>query len=155
MLDIDTFVITVYVMVDDFCKTYPAPPPHRGPAPTLSRSEAITLALIGQWGRFLSERAFYRWARKKLRWAFPCLPARSQLNRQMRACHDTINAFSLFLVDQMQARHCLYEILDGSGVPTRDAKRRGNGWLPGLADIGWSNRIGCLENNRSVSAEAS
>jgi hypothetical protein len=24
--------------------------------------------------------------------------------------------------------------------PTRDAKRRGMGWLPGLADIGWSNR---------------
>ena len=28
------------------------------------------------------------------------------------------------------------------GVPTRDAKRRGPGWLPGLADIGWSNRLG-------------
>jgi len=145
MIDIDTFVITVYVMVDDFCKSSPAPSRHRGPAPALSRSEAVTLALIGQWGHFLSERGFYRWARTHLKWAFPRLPHRSQLNRQMRDEHDTINVFSLFLVEQMQARACAYEILDGSAVPTRDAKRRGHGWLPGLADIGWSNRIGWYE----------
>ena len=30
-------------------------------------------------------------------------------------------------------------------MPTRDAKRRGAGWLPGLADIGWSNRLGWYE----------
>src|SRR5688572_3910612 len=35
--------------------------------------------------------------------------------------------------------------LDSSGVPTRDAKRRGAGWLPGVADIGWSNRRGWYE----------
>ena len=35
--------------------------------------------------------------------------------------------------------------VDTSGVPTRDAKRRGAGWLPGLADIGWSNRLGWYE----------
>ena len=28
---------------------------------------------------------------------------------------------------------------------TRDAKRRGLGWLPGLADVGWSNRLGWYE----------
>ncbi len=31
------------------------------------------------------------------------------------------------------------------GIPTRDAKRRGTGWLAGQADIGWSNRIGLYE----------
>jgi len=31
---------------------------------------------------------------------------------------------------------CPYETLYSSGIPTRDAKRRGAGWLPGLADIG-------------------
>jgi hypothetical protein len=31
------------------------------------------------------------------------------------------------------------------GVPTCNAKRRGRGWLPGLADIGWSNRLGWYE----------
>lgn len=38
-----------------------------------------------------------------------------------------------------------YEALDSAAVPTRDAKRRGNGWLAGQADIGWSNRLGWYE----------
>src|SRR5262249_45183546 len=42
----------------------------------------------------------------------------------------------------LAAQRCAYEALDSAGVPTRDAKRRGTGWLPGLADIGWSNRLG-------------
>jgi hypothetical protein len=39
-------------------------------------------------------------------------------------------------------RQGLYEALDRSAVPTRDATRRGAGWRPGLADIGWRNRLG-------------
>src|SRR5262245_56077457 len=31
------------------------------------------------------------------------------------------------------------------GSQTRDAKRRGAGWLPGLADSGWSHRLGWYE----------
>jgi hypothetical protein len=38
--------------------------------------------------------------------------------------------------------HNPYEARDSAGVPTPDAKRRGAGWLPGLADIGWSNWLG-------------
>ena len=45
----------------------------------------------------------------------------------------------------MQAQHCLYELLDSSGVATRDAKRRGAGWLAGQADSGWSTRLGWYE----------
>ena len=49
------------------------------------------------------------------------------------------------LVQVLAAQQCPYEALDSSGIPTRDAKRRGAGWLPGLADIGWSNRLGWYE----------
>jgi hypothetical protein len=59
--------------------------------------------------------------------------------------YSEIVAFALFLVEQMQAQRCLCEALDSSGIPTRDAKRRGTGWLAGQADIGWSNRIGWYE----------
>ncbi len=45
-------------------------------------------------------------------------------------------------------------ILDCSGVPTRTAKRRGRGWLPGLADIGWSNRLGWYEGFHLLMAVA-
>ncbi|MFL5664749.1 MAG: amidase family protein [Ktedonobacteraceae bacterium] len=77
--------------------------------------------------------------------AFPTLPDREQFNRLQRHYRDIIVAFSLFLVEYMQAQCCLYEALDSSGIPTRDAKRRGSGWLASQADIGWSNRIGWYE----------
>ena len=51
-------------------------------------------------------------------------------------------AFLLSLVQLLGAQRCAYEALDSAGVPTRDAKRRGAGGLPGLADIGGSNRLG-------------
>lgn len=38
-----------------------------------------------------------------------------------------------------------FEALDCSAMPVRDSKRRGEGWLAGYADIGWSNRLGWYE----------
>src|SRR5262245_65095784 len=38
-----------------------------------------------------------------------------------------------------------HEALDGSAVPTRNAKRRGGGRLDRQADIGWSNNLGWYE----------
>ena len=63
----------------------------------------------------------------------------------MRHQHGALVAFSLHLGHLLAAQRCAYEALDSSGVPRRDAKRRGAGWLPGLADIGWSNRLGWYE----------
>ena len=146
MMDIDTFLTTLYVMSDDFCQSQGVDEKHRpGPPASLSCSEVVTLAVFGQWAHFPSERAFYRYALRHLRAAFPTLPEREQFNRLQRQQRDVIVAFSLHLVDQLQAQRCLYEALDSSGIPTRDAKRRGSGWLAGQADIGWSNRIGWYE----------
>jgi hypothetical protein len=105
----------------------------------------VTLAIFGQWQGFGSERGFYRYAQRHLRAAFPRLPTREQFNRQGRQQNDALVACFLQLVQLLAARQCPYEALDSSGIPTRDAKRRGTGWLPGLADIGWSNRLGWYE----------
>jgi hypothetical protein len=145
MVDVDTFLTTLYVMVDDFCKTTLPPERHPGPPAALSRSEVVTLAIWGQWQGFGSERGFYRYAQRHLRAAFPQLPAREQFNRQLRRHHDALVAFFLHLVPLLAAQRGAYEALDSTGVPTRAAKRRGPGWLPGLADIGWSNRLGWYE----------
>ncbi len=80
-----------------------------------------------------------------MRPAFPALPTREQYHRQVRRQHAALVAFFLHLVRLLVAQRCAYEALDSSGGPTRDAKRRGAGWLPGLADIGWSNRLGWYE----------
>ena len=145
MVDSDTFLTTLYVMIDDFCKEHPSPEPHGGAPASLTRSEVLTLALFGQWQRFPSERGFYRYAQRHLCGAFPTLPDRSQFNRLLRQHQEVLVAFSLHLVQRLQAQPCAYEVLDATAVPTRDAKRRGLGWLPGVVDIGWSNRLGWYE----------
>jgi hypothetical protein len=48
--DVDTFLTTLYVIVDDFCKTSLPLERHPGPQATLSRSEVVTLAIFGQCG---------------------------------------------------------------------------------------------------------
>jgi hypothetical protein len=146
MVDVETFLTTLYVMIDDFCQSQQiTQPAHPGPQGALSCSEVVTLSLFGQWATFASERAFYRYAEQHLRAAFPTLPDRSQLNRLQRTYAEALTAFGLFLVELTDAQHCPYERIDSSGIPVRDAKRRGEGWLAGQADVGWSNRIGWYE----------
>jgi len=144
MLDVDTFLTTLYVIVDDFCHSQP-PKRRPGPEASLSESEVITLAIFARWSRFASERDFYRYAETSLRDAFPTLPDRSQFNRLLRSYTELIEAFFLHLVSLLEVRKCPYEALDSSAMPIRDAKRRGHGWLPGYADIGWSNSLGWYE----------
>jgi len=98
MVDTDTFLTTLYVMVDDFCKDELEPASNKpGQQASLSRSEVVTLAVYGQWGRFGSERDFYRFADQRLQPAFPTLPDRSQYNRLVRHHCAAIAAFSMYL----------------------------------------------------------
>ena len=46
LVNVDTFLTILYVMVDDFCKTSLPPDSHPGPQAALSRSATVTLA----WG---------------------------------------------------------------------------------------------------------
>jgi hypothetical protein len=141
MVDVDTFLTAVYVIVDDIVRELPAPVPP-GPAPALSRSAVVTLALFAQWRPFGGERAFYRYAERHLRPLFPRLPHRSQYNRLLRRCHDVLVAVGQRLATRLDVLHCAYEVLDSTGVRTRNSKRRGRGWLEGLAAKGWCSRLG-------------
>lgn len=93
MVDTDTFLTTLYVMVDDFCKSQLSPEKRPGPEASLSRSEVVTLAIFAQWGRFRNQRDFYRYAKRHLRPYFPTLPHRAQFNRLLRCHRDAIVAF--------------------------------------------------------------
>jgi hypothetical protein len=142
MLDVDTFLTTLYVTLDDFYQSRPRKEQRPGPDASLSPSEIATLAIFARWSRFSSERDFYRYASSRLRDAFPALPNRSQFNRSVRRSLSLIEEVALHLANVMKAQRCPYEALDSSAMPVRDAKRRGEGWLAGSADIGWSNRLG-------------
>ena len=128
MLDVDTFLTTLYLITDDFCQSRP-PKRHPGPDASLSDSEVITLAIFARWSRFASERDFYRYASGHLREAFPTLPERSQLNGLVRLCTDLIEEMSLHLAKVLEVEERPYEVLDSSAMPVRDAKKRRGGRL--------------------------
>jgi hypothetical protein len=135
-MDPDTFLTTLYVLVDECCTALPAAR-RRGPAPALTRSEAVTLALFSQWSRFASERDFYRYADRRL-------PHRSQVNRQIRHERETIVAVGNAVAERLGAE-VEYEALDTTAAPVRNAKRSGAGWLGGQAALGRSSRLGWFE----------
>lgn len=153
MIDANTFLTILYVMVDDFSKSHlPGEQAHPGRKASLSRSEVMCLAIFSQWYMFRSHRDFYRWAQRHLQAAFPHLPDRTQFNRLVRAYRDEISAFSLYLAELLKARNTIYEVLDTTGVPVRNVKRRGSGWLVGLANIGKCTRLGWYQGFRLLIA---
>jgi hypothetical protein len=154
MLDVDTFLTALYVIVDDFCQSHRPQQRRPGPEPSLSEGEVITLSVFARWSRFASERDFYRYAESHLRGAFPTLPDRSQFNRLVRLHAEAIEEIALHLVWTVEGSRCLYQVLDASAMPVRDAKRRGHGWLAGYADIGWSNSLGWYEGFSLLTAVA-
>lgn len=147
-MDPETFLVELYVLADVFCKTQLPPERRPGPAAALARSEVITLAVLSQWARFRSERDFWRYAECRLRPYFPHLPSRPQFNRQVRRQRETVTKFALWLAAQVGTATAPYEAMDGTAVPTRNAKRRGRGWLAGIADIGKCLRRGWIEGLR-------
>jgi hypothetical protein len=153
MVDVDTFLTALYVMVDDFCHSHTLKR-RPGPEPSLSESEVLTLAIFARWSRFSSERDFYRYASGHLREAFPTLPERSQFNRLVRFYTQLlVEKMALHLAEVLvEAHKGSYEALDSSAMPIRDVKRRGGGWLAGYADIGWSNSLGWYEGFRLLVA---
>ena len=86
-LDLETFLITLYVMTDEWYQkaVLPKLPVCGGPAPKLGDSEVLCLALAGQWRSgvpWQTERGFVRYALKHLRPFFPGMTSQSAFNRR-------------------------------------------------------------------------
>jgi hypothetical protein len=143
-LDTDPFLTLLYVLIDDFFQREGLPEAQRsGPRPALRRSEVLCLALFGRWGCFGgSQRAFWRYAQAHLRPYFPGLGERSRFNRLERRYGPELQRLATGLAPQLGALRARYEALDLTAAPTRNAQRRGRGWLAGQADSGFSNRLG-------------
>lgn len=144
MGDPDTCLTTLYVMVDECCPSQSPPEVHPGPRGALSRSEGSPSA---SWGSGPASAANGRAIATPTSPCVRLFPPSSIGARSLAGCAVTTRPHSGLpdLVDLGDGRHGLYEALDSSAMPTQDAKRRGAGWLPGLADLGWSNRLGWYE----------
>ena len=152
MIDLETFLTTLYVLVDDFCKAHVSVPILPGRPASLTISEVVTLSIFSQWYVFRSQRDFYRWAQRHLRAAFPQLPDRAEYNRLVRKHHAIPVAFAQQVCQQLDAQNRPYEVLDTSGIPVRNVKRRGWGWLAGMANVGWCTRMGWFNGFRLLIA---
>lgn len=93
--DLDTFVIALYVRIDDLLRTQRELAPWRPPvgiAPKLSDAELVTLAVLQALLGFTSETRFLRHARAHLRSWFPYLPNQSGYNKRLRKAEDLLRA---------------------------------------------------------------
>ena len=81
MMDLDSFLVSLYVLIDDWWKAaHPSTVPRKPGRPALiSESEVLTLPILAQWPRFRSERDFWRFAWAHLRPYFPMLCSQGQL----------------------------------------------------------------------------
>jgi hypothetical protein len=71
-MDLDSFLVSLYVLVDDWWQAVHGRVPRRPGRPALlTDPEVITLAILAQWPRFRSERDFWRFASSHLRSYFP------------------------------------------------------------------------------------
>jgi hypothetical protein len=85
-IDVDTFLTTVYCVVDDLYQAHYAAqkPVRRGAAPEMSDSEVLTVVILAQWQQDRSEAAFLRYAHAHWRGYFPRLLTQSAFNRRAR-----------------------------------------------------------------------
>jgi hypothetical protein len=140
-LDLETFLTTLYVMVDDLYQAHVQPqlPTSGGPPPQLADSEVLCLALASQWRGgvpWQSERGCLRYLYKHGRALFPGLISQSAFNRRVRRLWGAFLIIGAATANQLTGPE-EYEILDGVPVPVaRGARSFHPGWLAEVARCG-------------------
>jgi hypothetical protein len=117
-MDLDSFLVSLYVSVDDWWQANHPPNPRRPGRPALlSESEVLTLAILAQWPRFRSERDFWRFAWAHLGGYFPNLCSQSQFNRRVRALESEMRALQEAFAEDLSEPSAVYRVLDTTLVP--------------------------------------
>jgi hypothetical protein len=117
-MDLDSFLVSLYVLVDDWWQErHPYSPRKPGRPALLSDPEVLTLAILAQWPRFRSERDFWRFASAHLRAYFPKLCTQSQFNRRVRALELELRALQRAFAGQIAEPSAIYRVLDTTLVP--------------------------------------
>jgi hypothetical protein len=141
-MDLELFLVRLYVLVDDWWEANHRPVSGRPGRPSLlSDAEVLALAVLSQWPRFRSERDFWRFADAHLRPYFPNLLSQSQLNRRIRALEPELRALqgdlASVLADGSEACRVLETTLVPAIVRAR-ASEAGKGLFAGQASFGRS-----------------
>ena len=117
-MDLDSFLVSLYVSVDDWWRaSHPSTPRRPGRPALLADSEVITLAILAQWPRFRSERDFWRFASSHLHEYFPKLCSQSQYNRRVRALEPELRALQKALAGDLCDPSAVYRVMDTTLIP--------------------------------------
>ena len=118
-MDLDSFLVSLYVLVDDWWQAnHRSSTPRRPGRPALlADSEVLTLAILAQWPRFRSERDFWRFAGAHLRSYFPKLCTQGQFNRRVRALEPEMRALQRAFAEELAEPSAVYRVLDTTLVP--------------------------------------
>jgi hypothetical protein len=121
MMDLDSFLVSLYVLVDDWWheRHPPSSLPNNKPGrpALLADSEVLTLAILSQWPRFRSERDFWRFASSHLRPYFPMLCTQGQLNRRIRALQPELRQLQRDFAEDLAQPSAVYRVMDTTLVP--------------------------------------
>ena len=150
-MDLDTFMTTLYVLVDDWfrAKAMAQILKRRGPQPQMSDVEVLSVALAGQWRKGVpwdSERGVVRYMQRHGKCWFPAMLQRSAFNHRVR------NLWAVVLQLQQDLAQCLrdvashYEIVDTVPVPVgslSQSKATASHWFV-TADVGYGGNQGSM-----------
>jgi hypothetical protein len=110
-MEIYDFIIGIFVMADDFIeKHFPERAlRQRGPLPTLSDSEVITMEVVGEYLGFNTDKSIYQYFRRHWKDCFPRLPDRTNFSRQ---CANLWRVKETFIYYLAKDRDRFIQILD-------------------------------------------
>jgi hypothetical protein len=155
MLDLDTFIIMIYVFVEEWYQKHIAPiKPKRGRPSEFSDSEMLTVAILSEWRKGVawdSERGCVRYLHQYYRDWFPHLPRRSAFNSRKRHLLGVYIRLQQALADWLeQGSGNLYESVDTLPLPAgsnRQYSQESSHWLwqsgIGYSHQGWIWGIVC------------
>jgi hypothetical protein len=118
VVECDTFLVTVYTLIDDWyqAEAAPAKPRRRGRQPEMSDSEVLTLQVCQQWLGW-SERQFLAYVARHWSSYFPRLLEQSSYNRRTRDLAGCAIALIGHLATLLGETEAPYQVIDGVPVP--------------------------------------
>jgi hypothetical protein len=140
-MDLDTFLTTLYVVVDDWYKAEIGKREHVGARERMSDSEVLTVALAGQWRvgvSWQSERGVVRWMQAHGRGWFPTMLGRSEFNQRVRDLWGMFIRLQQVVGQWLHQATDVYECVDGVplvAMSNGQAKREAGHWL-------WESQVG-------------
>jgi hypothetical protein len=118
MFDLDTFIIAIYCLMDDYYhRLFPNGVRQRGFAPELTDPEALTIAIVGEFLSLEQDKAIFNYFYRHYCSWFPALKDRTLLVRQWANLWQVEVVIWQALLNDSGARYDTFQVIDTLPVP--------------------------------------